>query len=55
MSFLKIKMKNRRAKQILSGGGVVGTSGRGGERYKKAVWESEYGANIVHLCMKMEK
>jgi hypothetical protein len=50
MSFFKIKMENRKAKQVLSG---VGTSGR--RRIQGKGVGGEYGRNIMFSCVKMEK
>jgi hypothetical protein len=40
--FSSTKSENKRAKQVLPGGG-----GGSGER----VWEDEYGTNTVYTCM----
>jgi hypothetical protein len=46
------KMENRRAEQVLSGGGCCQWEGEGcGERVQKG----EYGAKTVTTCIKMEK
>jgi hypothetical protein len=44
-------MGDRKAKQVLSGSWYQCE----GEGYKERVYEGEYGENIMHLCMKMEK
>jgi hypothetical protein len=49
MSFFSFtKSENRKAEQILGGGGLLPVGGgKGGEMVK----ENEYGTNIVYICM----
>jgi hypothetical protein len=46
-----IKLENRTAEQVFSGGVATSKEGGGG----KMVKEGEYGANTVYPCMYMEK